>query len=264
MADGGFTARAVGAIQILGGGLEIALGVGGIVTPEPLTTVGGVILVTHGSDTVVAGFRSLFYGEVQQSFTQQGAQATASALGASPQTSRRIGIGVDIAAGIGPSIVTSIGRRVAIAGAQHSGSRVAIAYLNQGAMRYGHNAVGVTVNNSTAWFHLSGLPRATFSGIAPGAVPRMGFVVTELAVTGTQAGRAARVSRELMRAGEVTWKTMGPNCTTTALQVLRQAGVVVPAWSQTPFLLYTGVKLGSEITVVGGAAATVAPALSLD
>ncbi|MFN6999798.1 MAG: hypothetical protein ACK4ST_07165, partial [Elioraea tepidiphila] len=63
--------RLVGGIQVIGGGLEIALGVGGIVLPEPATTVGGVILVAHGADTVVAGFRTLWHGEVQHSYTQQ-------------------------------------------------------------------------------------------------------------------------------------------------------------------------------------------------
>lgn len=269
MADGDFTARAVGAIQIIGGGLEVALGVGGVLVPEPATTVGGVILVAHGSDTIVAGFRSLWYGKVQESLTQQGAQAAATALGATPETSRRIGIGVDVAAGVGPSIAMSIGRRLAIAGAQQSTSKVAVAYLNQGAAHYGHNAVGVTVNNSTAWFHLGWTrpPLAAFSQLpakSTKAMERAGFVVAELAVTGTQAGRVAHVSQQLIRGGEKTWRLMGPNCTTTALQVLRSGGVVIPAWAQSPFLLYSGVKFGTEITVVSGTAATMTPALMRD
>jgi len=258
MAEGGFGARAVGVIQIVGGGLEVALGVGGVVTPEPLTTVGGVILVAHGTDTIVAGFRSLVYGQVQESLTQQGAQAAAGALGASPQTSRRIGIGVDIATGLGPSIATSVSRRLAIAGAQQSQTRVAIAYLNRGAGIQGHNAVGITVNNSTAWFELAGLPQSVF---LRRGVPGARYVITDLAVTGVQSGRALAMSDELMRAGERTWRTMGPNCTTEALRILRGAGVVIPEWARSPLLLHTGVRYGSEITVVGGAAATISPTL---
>lgn len=267
MAEGGFTARAVGAIQIIGGGLEVALGVGGIVAPEPLTTAGGVILVAHGTDTIVAGFRSLWYGQVQESLTQQGAEAAASALGASPETSRRIGIGTDIIAGVGPAFATSVSRRLAIAGAQQSQTRVAVAYLNQGAMTYGHNAVGVTVNNSTVWYHFryTDEPLAAFGELTrfgTQGLRRRGYVITEMAVTGGQAGRAEFVSQQLLRGGEQLWRTMGPNCTTEALRVLQGAGVVVPAWAKSPFLLYTGVKLGPEITVVGGAAATTAPALT--
>ena len=266
MAEGEFAARAVGAIQIIGGGMEVALGVGGIVTPEPATTIGGVILVAHGSDTIVAGFRSLFYGEVQESFTQQGAQAAAGALGASPQTARRIGIGVDVTAGIGPSIAMSVSRRLAIAGAQRSTSKVAIAYLNQGALNYGHNAIGITVNNSTAWYHFAFTrrPMATFSQLATSgnrAMQRAGFAITELAVTGAQAGRAQLISQQLIRGGEAAWRVTGPNCTTTTLQVLKESGVVIPVWAQSPFLLYSGVKFGTEITVVGGAAATASPVL---
>lgn len=261
MADGDFTARAVGAIQIIGGGLEVALGVGGVVVPEPATTVGGVILVAHGTDTIVAGFRSLWYGEVHESFTQQGAQAAASAMGASPQTARRIGIGVDIGAGIGPSIATSVTRRLAIAGAQQSQTRIAIAYLHRGARVQGHNAVGVTVNNSTAWFELAGLPQSVFMRRG---VPGSRYLITELAVTGNQTARALTVSDDLIRAGERTWRTMGPNCTTEALRVLRGAGVVIPEWARSPFLLHTGVRYGSEITIVGGAAATTSPVLVRD
>lgn len=269
MADGDFAARAVGALQIIGGGLEVALGVGGVVMPEPATTVGGVILVAHGSDTIVAGFRSLWYGEIQESLTQQGAEAAASAMGASPQTARRIGIGVDMGTGLGPSIATSLTRRLAIAGAQQSQSRVAIAYLNRSALRQGHNAVGVTVNNSTAWYHFgyTNPPLASFDYLTrfgSRAVEKMGFAVTEISVTGAQAARAQHLSQQMMRGGEAVWRTMGPNCTTTTLRVLQEGGVVIPAWARSPFLLYTGVKFGAEITVVGAAAATTTPALLKD
>ena len=264
MAEGGFTARAVGAIQIIGGGLEVALGVGGIVLPEPATTVGGVILVAHGTDTIVAGFRSLWHGEVKESLTKQGAQAAAKALGATPQTAHRIGIGVDVAAGIGPSITMSVARRFAIAGAQQSSSRIAVAYLSRGFGDYGHNAVGVTVRNSTAWFELVGTSTAKVVR-SPFPPPiKDGYVITELAVTGAQSARAMTMGNALKEAGRVTWSATGTNCATTALQVLKSGGVVVPAWARSPFLLYTGVRLGNEITVVGGAAATISAPLAIE
>jgi hypothetical protein len=52
-----------------------------------------------------------------------------------------------------------------------------------------------------------------------------------------------------------------PNCTTTALHVLRQGGVVVPAWSMSPGLLHLGVKVGSEVTFMAGTVGTMAPDL---
>lgn len=260
MGESILNARLVGGIQVIGGSLEVLLGAGGVLVPEPATTVGGVILVAHGSDTIVAGFRSLVYGEVKHSFTQQGTEAAAKALGASKQTARRIGIGVDIVAGVGPSITVSMTRQLAIAGAKQSQTRVALAYLSRGMRADGHNAVGITVNNSTAWFDLRGLPMASFTELKN--APSAKYVVTELAVTGAQSGRALTLSREMLKGGEVVWNRLGPNCTTEALKVMRAAGVVIPEWARSPFLLHAGVRYGSELTVVGGFAATTAPALA--
>jgi hypothetical protein len=53
----------------------------------------------------------------------------------------------------------------------------------------------------------------------------------------------------------------GPNCTTTALQVLRQGGVVVPAWSVSPGLLHMGVRSGPEITFMAGTIGSTTPDL---
>lgn len=252
--------RAVGAIQVIGGGIEVALGVGGIVLPEPATTVGGVILVAHGGDTVIAGFRTLWSGEVTRSLTQSGAEATAGALGASPETARYIGTGVDIAAGVGPSLAIGVTRRLAIAGAEKATTKVAVAYLPRRALQMGHNAVGVTDDSKTVWVHFLGTPTGSVAPMAGG--PGARYVVTQLSVTAQQAARATAAQRALMNAGTQTWGYLGPNCTTAALRVLNQAGVVMPAWSRTPFLLNLGVRAGAEITVVGGAAATTAPAFA--
>src|SRR5260370_16223726 len=97
---GGVKHVVVGVIQMAGGTLEIALGAGGVATPTGVTQVGGVILIAHGADTFVAGFRSIFSSQVQQSFTQQGASAVATSLGASPQTAQYIGTGADVVAGL--------------------------------------------------------------------------------------------------------------------------------------------------------------------
>ena len=253
-----WTTRAVGAIQIIGGGLEMALGVGGIVLPEPATTVGGVILVAHGSDTVIAGFRTLWSGEVTRSFTQQGGEAAALALGAEPETARYVGTGVDIAAGVGPSLAIGVSRRLAIAGAEEATERVAVAYLHRSALQMGHNAVGVRAGGQTAWVHFAGMPTGSVVPMTGG--PSARYILTELAVTAPQAARATAAQQVLRSAGPQTWGYLGPNCTTTAVRVLGQAGVVVPAWSRSPYLLHLGVRAGAEITIVGGGAATTAPA----
>jgi hypothetical protein len=252
--------RLVGGLQVIGGGLEVALGVGGIVVPEPATTVGGIILVAHGTDTVIAGFRTLWYGEVQATLTQQGGTAAARALGASPETARRVGTGVDLAAGVGPSLAVGVSRRMAIAAAERSSATVAVAYLPRRALEMGHNAVGVRVGQTSAWVEFVGHPVGKVMRMPPRELGN-GYIVTELAVSAPQASRAMAAQQALQALGRQRWGMLSPNCTTTALHVLREAGIVVPAWSRSPFLLQLGVRAGPEITMFGGAAAALAPAV---
>ena len=49
------------------------------------------VLIAHGADTFIAGFRSIHSGQVQRSFTQQGASVAATKLGASEQTAAGVG-----------------------------------------------------------------------------------------------------------------------------------------------------------------------------
>ena len=250
-----WTGRLVGGIQVIGGALEIALGAGGLAAPTGVTQVGGVILIAHGADTVVAGFRSIWSGQTQSTLTQRGATAAAQSLGASEQTARYIGTGADLVAGVGPSVAVGVSRRLAIAGAERATERVAIAYLHRGALEMGHNAVGIRQGGTTAWVHFAGTPTGA---VMPAATPSAArYVVTELAVSSQQAARGAQAQRSLVAAGEQTWRYLGPNCTTTALKVLQEAGIVVPAWSRTPFLLHLGVRAGAEISIVGGTAAAI-------
>lgn len=252
-------ARAIGAMQVLGGGLEVALGVGGLAAPTGVTQVGGIILVAHGGDTVIAGFRTLWHGQVQRSLTQQGGESAARALGASDSTARYVGTGVDIAAGIGPSVAVGISRRVALAAAEEGAPRVVVAYLHRSAFEMGHNAIGVQVGGTTSWVHFAGVPIGQVSEMAGG--PGARYVLTEVIVSGAAATRARGAQELMMGAGPQVWSLLGPNCTTTALNVLQQAGVLVPAWSRSPFLLQLGVQAGPEITFLGGAMGTVAPSL---
>ena len=251
--------RLVGALQLVGGVLEVGLGVGGVAVPSGVTTVGGVILIAHGTDTIVAGFRTLLEGEVRHSFTQTGATLAAESLGASPETAQRIGMGADFAAGMGPSVAVSVTRRLAIAGAEQATTRVAVAYLHRGALQMGHNVVGVRTGGTTAWVHFAGMPRGA---VAARGAPGAEYVITELAVTGQRAARAIQMQDTLLRTGVQTWRVLGPNCTTTALQVLRSGGVVVPAWSISPGLLHLGVRAGGEITFMAGTVASTAPDLA--
>lgn len=258
---GEVTARLVGGLQVIGGGLEIALGVGAVAVPEPVSTAGGVILIAHGGDTVIAGFRSLWYGEVAQTATQQVASGTARALGASEGTANLIGTGVDMAAGIGPSVAITVSRRIAISAATSDAPRVMVAYIKGSAMQpaqsIGHNMVGISNGSGIAWFELLGKNSVRFMR---SSAPDAGYIITPLRVTPAQADNATaaaiRLTQTLGRGSGASWSIVGPNCTTTATEVLRNAGIIVPAWSVSPFLLSTGARAGAEITVLGATAAS--------
>jgi hypothetical protein len=255
-------ARAIGAMQVLGGGLEVAFGLGGLAAPTGVTQVGGIILVAHGSDTVVAGFRTLWHGQVAHSYTQQVGEGAARLAGASDGTARMVGTGVDIAAGIGPSVAVGVSRRVALAAAEEGAPRVAVAYLHRSAFEVGHNAVGVEVNGVRSWVHFAftEAPMGQVGEMVGG--PNARYVLTEVIVSGKSAARAIDVQQGLMGAGPQLWTWLGPNCTTTALDVLRGAGVMVPAWSRSPFLLSLGMRAGPEITFLGGTVGAGAPAFA--
>jgi hypothetical protein len=253
-------ARAVGGLQILGGGLEVAFGVGGLAAPTGVTQVGGIILVAHGGDTVIAGFRTLWHGRVERSFTEQAGEQAARSLGASDNTARLVGAGVDVVAGIGPSVAVGVSRRVALVAAEEGTPRVVVAYLHRSAFQVGHNAIGVEVGGTRTWVHFAGVPTGQVSEMAGG--PSARYVLTEIVVPGEAADRARAAQQMLLGAGPRTWSWFGPNCTTTALDVLGKAGVLVPAWSRSPFLLSLGMRAGPEITFLGGSIGTVTPVLA--
>jgi hypothetical protein len=251
--------RAAGVFQVVGGVLEVALGIGGVAVPEPATTAGGVILIAHGADTIIAGFRTLWSDQVTHSLTQTGVTAAAERVGASPETARRIGIGADFVAGVGPSVAISVTRQLAIASAQQASQKVAVAYLHRSALQMGHNAIGVKTGATTAWVHFAGAPQGAVQAMAKN--PSAKYIITEIMVNSQQAARAVKAQQSLISAGVQTWRYLGPNCTTTALHVLRQGGVVVPAWSISPGLLHLGVNVGSEVTFMAGTLGTLTPDL---
>lgn len=257
-------ARLVGGVQMIGGGLEVLMGIGGAIMPEPATTIGGIILIAHGGDTLAAGFRSLFNGKVAETYTAKGAERVARVAGASNGAAEAIGIGADLAAGLGPSLAVTASRRIAMSAATLDQPRVLVAYANAKTMSklndeiafFGHNKVGVSRGSSTAWFEFAGKDNGRFMAARTTPSGKDGFVVTSLRVTSAQAERGAVAVDRLRARGQANWSVCGPNCTTTAAEVLREAGVAIPIWARTPFLLSTGVRKGGEVTVLGAGAAT--------
>ena len=117
--------RVVGGLQVLGGALEIVAGAAGIAVPTGVTQVLGAAAVVHGVDTLSTGLTTLWTGQVQETLTQQAATGAAKLAGASPETARKIGTGVDITAGIVPSLGIGVAKVIATRGAAEAGTQAA-------------------------------------------------------------------------------------------------------------------------------------------
>lgn len=114
------TTRVFAALQLLGGGMEIIVGGGALLAPEPtgITKVIGVVAVVHGVDTLQSAFRSIVTCDRTATFTQSGAAAVAEGLGASPETAETIGVVTDIGVGAGSTFALGALSRVAAGPAQ--------------------------------------------------------------------------------------------------------------------------------------------------
>ncbi|MBI3447898.1 MAG: hypothetical protein HY049_03100 [Acidobacteria bacterium] len=107
--------RVFGGLKAVGGLAEDALGILGLLAPEPtmLTKVGGVLLIGHGTDQLQAGLRQLWTGEATRTLTSQGLGAGAELLGFSENQSYYIGEFGDAGIGIVLSLGTTAGLQAA-------------------------------------------------------------------------------------------------------------------------------------------------------
>lgn len=248
----------IGGLQVVGGFFEATLGAGMVMVPSGITQVIGVVLVGHGADTFAAGFRTWGSGEVQPTYTQQGTAAAASAMGASARTAQLVGDGVDLGVAFAPGAIIGGMQRIMTWGASTSTTRITLAYarsptppLNAETV-LGHNAIGVQQGGTTVWVEWLGMPRGRVVRMSTPPDPTAS-VLTDIAVTTERASRAMFEQQRLMRAGTQRWRAfLGPNCTTTALDVLHAAGIVIPVWSRSPVLLNLGLRGGVETSIVLG------------
>jgi len=268
-------ARGIGLLQVTGGLLEIGGAVGLLVLPEPTSKVGGVILILHGVDTLVAGARSLYGGLPADTATKQLASAGARSLGAGDTVSEVVGVGTDLVAGMGPSVAVSITRRAAITAATESpqiGARLSLGLarttqeVGSVEIPFGHAAVGIQRGaGAVVWLDAAlgpGADTALQVGRQIGPLARKGYAVTTIAVAAEDVERATIVANTLalrMRQQKVLWQLLGPNCATFAGDLLRAGRIAVPYGAQfTPYTLYLGVRSGYTITAAGSGAAVTA------
>ncbi len=96
------TTRIFAALQLVGGGIELIIGGGALLAPEPTgaTKVIGAVVLVHGIDTLQASARTIATCDRTATFTQMGASGVAEEFGASPQTAETIGVVTDIGVGI--------------------------------------------------------------------------------------------------------------------------------------------------------------------
>jgi hypothetical protein len=82
------------------------------------TKAGGIVLGAHSLDTIVAGARTLWTGEVQHTLTHEAGASVARSAGASESTAQWVGTGADVLASVGPAAAVGISRRLAVGGAE--------------------------------------------------------------------------------------------------------------------------------------------------
>jgi len=106
--------RVFGAVQLLGGGLEIILAGGALLAPEPtgVTKVVGAVVLVHGIDTLQTSIRTIVSGQTTATFTQEGATWVAESAGASPKVAETIGIVTDVGVGVGGTFAVGTLARV--------------------------------------------------------------------------------------------------------------------------------------------------------
>ncbi|MFQ5738328.1 MAG: SpvB/TcaC N-terminal domain-containing protein [Acidobacteriota bacterium] len=112
-----------GGAQIFFGGTEVVIGVAGIFTPEPGTTIAGVALTLHGLDTLTAGIVTLQSGQAANTVTHTVSAGGARALGFSEQSAEYIGFGTDLALGFtsGIGVMRGLSRAALVTGPQSVG-----------------------------------------------------------------------------------------------------------------------------------------------
>jgi hypothetical protein len=118
--DGCGVTRLFAAVQLLGGGIEIIVAGGALLAPEPtgVTKVVGVVVLTHGVDTLQGSIRTLVTCDRTATFTQQGASSLARYAGASPKAAETIGVITDVGIGVGGSFAVGALSRVGPGAAQ--------------------------------------------------------------------------------------------------------------------------------------------------
>lgn len=124
--------RLIGALRLLGCGVEVLGAAALAAAPEPtmLTKAGAIGLAAHAADQCTTGSRQLWTGRDLRSMTELAGSSAARALGANPQVADGVGMVLDVAvptgldAGIARAIAIRAGRISLIRHEATAGSKI--------------------------------------------------------------------------------------------------------------------------------------------
>lgn len=91
--------RLIGLAQTVGGALEVSTGSVGIAAPEPISTVGGSVLVIHGVDNIQTGIQVIYTGDIIDTYTHHAVKSAGIYAGLDNETADIIALGVDFTLG---------------------------------------------------------------------------------------------------------------------------------------------------------------------
>ncbi|MBI4558674.1 MAG: RHS repeat protein [Candidatus Hydrogenedentes bacterium] len=181
--------RVAGLVQGGVGVAEIVLGVIGILSPEPISTAGGIVVVGLGVDSAQAGFRMAITGEDASTLLAYGISSVAEGLGADPETAHLVGAGGDIAVNVVASAGLGLTRGLTRGAARTARIEQGIAFADSGYAMHQFSPLYRSKLYRRQQFIIEELLRAGEEGIE---VPT-GFVTTRMmaeitAATGKEVG----------------------------------------------------------------------------
>ncbi len=259
--------RALGAVKVVGGGLEIVAGSAGVVAPEPVTTVVGVVAVVHGVDTAQSGLRQLWSGNDTDTMLSEGLQY----VGVEKSSANLVDAGIGIAASGGTSLllrgsstgVSVVGSVDDVVGLADDIPSVSLAFKpNTGAVtvagrevQVGHNMVGVNTGAGTQWSHLvTEGGEAVVERVSASSVDDAYRVATIPVSSARAEAAAANMASQIEQRSAGAYAACATDCATYASGVLRSAEVTTPRLT-TPGVNYAAVLL--QTPQVGQAAGLV-------
>jgi len=269
-----------GTVKVVTGAGETVLGAGMVVTGSvscPVTGVGcllaagGVVVMYHGSDTLISGGKSLIFDEDIDTLTSQGIQKLGVPRKYANMADGAIGMGVTM--GGGAAVRSFSAARIAAGGEATLGgtASISIATTKGWYKSLGHNKVGVNIGGGagTMWSDLvpgavqdvRGLTQTRIAKIGWAKPPSGAYNVLTIQVPAPQAQAAYELMVDAV--GDAGKYALCKNdCAIWAKEVLKEAGIATPPVTA-PAVNYASAALQSPAVLSTVAKTTAAAKLPL-